>query len=76
MAEHIVKPIGKETILLKCYQCKTLYKPDEAFSENRFYMFEKCPVCGYKHNNWTNVVPLWKYNLIKWFRGWGKGEAH
>ena len=69
MAEHIVKPIGKETILIKCHRCKTLYEPDENFTEkSHFYIFEKCPVCKYEQNDWKNVIPLWKYNLIKWFR--------
>ena len=69
MAEHIVKPLGKETILLKCDQCKTLYEPDRNFEKNHFYTFEPCPVCGYERNDWRNVIPLWKYNLIKFFRG-------
>ena len=67
MAEHIVKPIGWETILLKCSRCKTLYEPDPEF-ESRFYTFEECPVCKYEHNDWSNVIPLWKYNLIRYFR--------
>ena len=68
MAEHVVKPLGKETILLKCNQCKTLYEPDSNFNSN-FYTFEPCPVCKYPHNQWKDVIPLWKYNLIKFFRG-------
>ena len=70
MADHIVKPIGKETILIKCKQCKTLYSPkDGVNTDKHFYMFEKCPVCGYERNEWKQVIPLWKYNLIKAFRG-------
>lgn len=69
MAEHIVKPIGRETIIIKCKQCKTMYVPDKNAEESRFYMFEKCPVCKEKNNDWSQVIPLWKYNLIKSFRG-------
>ena len=69
MAEHIVKPIGKETIIIKCRQCKTLYVPDKNFVASRFYTFEPCPVCREENNQWDHVIPLWKYNLIKAFRG-------
>ena len=64
MAKCVV-PTCKE-IIVKCGHCKTLYVP-----ESRTYtiFFEKCPICGYTTNYERNRIPLWKYNLIKWFRG-------
>lgn len=70
MARYVVPPIGRETVIVKCNRCKTLYVPDTGvhpFGSSDF--FEVCPTCGYDINSWNNVIPLWKYNLIKWFRG-------
>ena len=72
MASNIVFPNGDKTTIVKCKKCKAMYVPDKqtTISEG-FYRghFEKCPICGYERNDWDNVIPLWKYNLIKWFRG-------
>ena len=71
MAKYIVASINLEHPLVKCYRCKTLYEPEHAgrkYGSSDIY-YEKCPVCGYDDNNYTNVIPLWKYNLIKLFRG-------
>ena len=32
-------------------------------------VFEDCPHCGYYGNRKAQIIPLWKYNMIKWFRG-------
>ena len=70
MAKHVVPSISLEHILIKCYKCKTMYEPEK--SKERYFggvVYEKCPVCGYDDNNYSNVIPLWKYNLIKYLRG-------
>lgn len=64
MAKYIVPP---KEIIIKCYRCKTLYVPE--FSEKHGTCFEECPVCGFLLNDKDNVIPLWRYNLIKLFRG-------
>lgn len=70
MADHIVPPNGGKPIIVKCYRCKTLYVPNlnehPLGAKNNF---ECCPICGTGANSWSNVIPLWKYNLIKFFRG-------
>ena len=63
MAKYVV-PSRHETII-KCERCKTLYVPER--NGNVFY--EKCPVCRYDLNTDINKISLWRYNLIKWFRG-------
>lgn len=72
MAKHVVPSISLEHILIKCYKCKTMYEPEEEKSEewgSGRVVYEKCPVCGYDSNDYSNVIPLWKYNLIKYLRG-------
>ena len=75
MAEHVVPPKGGDVIIIKCYRCKTLYVPDigkHPFGDEQY--FECCPICGASCNNYKNIIPLWKYNLIKFFRGRWKDE--
>ena len=70
MAKYVVPPMGKENLIVKCYKCRTLYVPEPGrHPYGREDCFEKCPICGAGANNWENVIPLWRYNLIKWFRG-------
>lgn len=72
MASNIVFPNGNKTTIVKCKNCKAMYVPDnETTISEGFYRghFEQCPICGYERNDWDNVISLWKYNLIKWFRG-------
>ena len=68
MAKYVVPSRRKERpVLILCYGCKTLYSPDKKDAFSGFY--EKCPVCGYSTNNNYNTIPLWRYNLIKYWRG-------
>jgi hypothetical protein len=49
-----------------------MYEPEEKKSDkwdSGRVVYEKCPVCGCESNDYSNVIPLWKYNLIKFFRG-------
>ena len=70
MAKYVVPPrqMSRE-IILRCMKCGTLYVPDgrqEGYLRDTDY--EPCPVCKYTHNSDGNRIPLWKYNLIKYFR--------
>ena len=75
MAKYVIGPCGNKPFIIKCRRCKTLYVPetikeaDFLFDDRYSIRFEHCPVCGNSKNNWDDVIPLWKYNLIKWFRG-------
>ena len=64
MARFVVKPRGTDNIIIKCFYCGTMYVPNTVTGT----FVEKCPFCGY-YNSLNNRIPLWKYNLIKWFRG-------
>jgi len=71
MAKFIVPPRKrKDEYLVKCYSCGCLYMPEfrqkERLTDGNF---EPCPSCGYKHNTEGNCISLWKYNIIKFFRG-------
>jgi len=69
MASHVVGP-KNDAILIECSNCSTLYAADPKVHPHGFaHNFEKCPVCGYGENNKYNRIPLWKYNLKKFFRG-------
>lgn len=72
MAKYVVPP---KTILVKCYRCHALYAPDPKRKPCGIQRgFEICPVCGCGGNDWGNVIPLWKYNLIRFFRCGMKNE--
>lgn len=71
MAKNIVFPkIAYGTIILRCFKCGTLYVPEHTRKSllNGTY-FEPCPHCGNEYNDAGCKIPLWKYNLIKWWRG-------
>lgn len=77
MARYIVPPrkLSRE-VILKCMKCGTLYVPDKKKTDY-FKIetdYEDCPCCGYKHNSDGQRIPLWKYNLIKYFRERGRKE--
>lgn len=84
MATCIIGPNGDRPIIVKCYRCRTLYVPDMKVNQKgqkeyrhpfgREGYFEECPSCGCGCNNWANVIPLWRYNLIKFFRGGFRNE--
>lgn len=66
MAKYIVPP--KSDPIIKCKVCKALYV-SEIYTERDFSYYEKCPYCGCKCNTEEQRIPLWRYNLIKYFRG-------
>ena len=67
MAKYVVPPRKKNsTTIVKCYYCGTMYVPEKR-EYNGYY--EKCPTCHSSTNSNTNTIPLWKYNLIKYWRG-------
>lgn len=65
MAKYIVPPRKKRDPLIRCFVCKTLYMPES----KQYGHYEKCPVCGTDMNDKHNEIPLWAYNLIKYWRG-------
>ena len=71
MAKYIVPPKRDGDVIIKCNGCGTLYVPDKGkhpYGDPTY--FERCPVCGYSTNSKYQIIPLWKYNLIKWYRSW------
>lgn len=76
MADYVIPP---KTSIVKCARCSALYVPDRTkdkwwSADQSFESFESCPLCGYSCNTFCNTIPLWKYNLIKFFRGGFKKE--
>lgn len=67
MAKYVV-PSPSTEIIIKCYRCKTLYVPEKKQFEGSAF-FEDCPVCGCSGNDYDNRISLWRYNLIKFWRG-------
>lgn len=78
MALNVVPPRHlSDVVLLKCLKCGCLYQPENKTKPKYFsdpIDWEPCPHCGYDHNGTAQQIPLWKYNLIKWFRGGFKKE--
>ena len=76
MADYVIPP---KTAIVRCRSCKALYVPDRSkdrlWTDKTFASFEKCPVCGNGDNTFVNVIPLWLYNLIKYFRGGEKSDS-
>lgn len=74
MAKYVIPP---RTTIVECRRCKTLYAP-ELIEENEWHSserkLEECPICGYERNDYCDAIPLWRYNLIKWFRGGFRGQ--
>ena len=69
MAKYVVPP-REGHIIIKCNGCGTLYVPDKGvhpYGDPSY--FEKCPTCGYSTNSKYQCIPLWKYNLIRYWRG-------
>lgn len=67
MAKYIVSPKKKrdEQKIVKCGNCSTMFVAEE----NNHGWSENCPTCGNSIYIKWNRIPLWRYNLIKWFRG-------
>lgn len=66
MADFMVPPHG--SCMIKCKGCKGLYMPESTNTWAGDTYFEKCPFCGCTSNTYKNTIPIWKYNLIKFFR--------
>ena len=70
MASYVVPPKNKP--IIKC-TCGALYVTEKIEGN----WAEKCPICGCTSNHLSfNRIPLWQYNLIKWFRGGFKDAAN
>lgn len=70
MAKYIVPPkTPYGTSIIRCQICRTLYVPDKKTTNRYPLYYEFCPHCGYEYNDASDKIPLWKYNLIKWWRG-------
>lgn len=57
--------------LIKCCRCGSLYSTDQPrkiVREISRSCYEPCPVCGSVVNDTEDEIPLWRYNLIKWWR--------
>lgn len=79
MAKYVVPPRSmSREIILKCFRCKTLYVPE--YKHKKSYLkstdYEDCPICGYSYNTIEQRIPLWQYNLIKYFRGMKDDEQN
>ena len=66
MAEALVPPHG--SCILKCKKCKGLYIPEKIKIDYNTARYDPCPFCGYRHNSEKNTIPVWIYNLLKFFR--------
>lgn len=66
MAEFLVPPKG--SCIIKCKRCKGLYVPETIETEFGRVKYEPCPFCGFQQNTYKNTIPVWMYNLLKWFR--------
>ena len=70
MADYVVPPKRKKRVLVKCWECGALYAPDpNVVSFVGRERYEPCPVCKTPLNSKDNEIPLWKYNLIRYWRG-------
>ena len=67
MISNIITP-KKKRLIVKCRSCKTLYVVDPESLEKQKYV-EPCPVCDSMENRMSDTIPLWKFNLIKLYRG-------
>jgi hypothetical protein len=72
MASNVVEQ--RKVVIVECPKCKTMYVPDREKDfhyggSHGHFAFERCPTCKYDNVDFDDLIPLWKYNLIKWFRG-------
>ena len=66
MAEALVPPHG--SCIIKCKKCKGLYIPETIKTDSNSVRYDSCPFCGCRYNNEKNTIPVWMYNLLKFFR--------
>ena len=71
MARYVIlRNMRNKPTIVKCDACKTMFVAEQ----NNHGWSEPCPYChSHVYINWHRI-PLWKYNLIKWFRGGFKDE--
>ena len=74
MAKYVIPPKGGYTLLIKCRECKALYSPEKRRLPGSSF-FEHCPVCGCDSNSAMDRIPLWKYNLIRFWRSLSSNEG-
>ena len=72
MADYLVPPKGSS--MVKCNRCGGLYLPDIFKTRNGY--FEPCPFCNDMFNTYKNTIPIWRYNLIKFFRSGRKVDDY
>ena len=71
MARYIVPPnMNNRPTIVKCGTCKTMF----VVEQNDQGWSEPCPYCHSSIYIKWHRIPLWRYNLIKWFRGGFKDE--
>ena len=63
MATALVPPKG--SCIVECKNCCGVYLPSKL---PEYGKFEACPFCGCKYNSLEDTIPVWRYNIIKWFR--------
>ena len=64
--KDVVLPRFKRWIF-KCHNCGSLFVSTKEYYRTEV-VSEACPFCGQKISN-EQRIPLWEYNLIRWFRG-------
>ena len=70
MAQYVVLPRQKRNVIIKCSECGTMYVPDKGkHPYGDTSCFERCPACNYGANKKEQIIPLWRYNLIRYWRG-------
>ena len=72
MAEFLVPPHG--SFIVRCHECKGLYMPQKVIRTYGTNYFERCPFCGSDTNTIKHTIPVWKYNLLRFFRCGAKVE--
>ena len=70
MAKYIVPPRNGAVVLIKCKICGALYAADpKKHPYGTSWRYECCPICNEDGNDNNCRIPLWKYNLIRYWRG-------
>ena len=62
MSKALVPPHG--SCIIRCKKCKGLYTPENITGK----YYDVCPFCGTETNGVEQTIPVWFYNLLKFFR--------
>lgn len=62
MSKALVPPHG--SCIIRCKKCKGLYTPENITGK----YYDVCPFCGAETNGVEQTIPVWLYNLLKFFR--------